>query len=246
MMCSSVDLPEPDGPTIAVSSPCCDFQRHGVEGAHRRLAGILLDDVDELQAPEARRAVAGAGGTRRRGEAPHDGTTTSVSALRSPSTWTKPLVNRPGLTPTNLVAFVPSGFGAGDHLDGVAALLQGDQRADGYDDRLGHACRHDPQGHGDLDERVDGAGMLSTLIVIVTVGVSPGRRSCSSPRCRRRRPCPVAPFRRGTRRRSWHRAANVSSPIGAVVVTSRDGAVSDMTTLSPGNTVPSATERGAD
>ena len=35
--------------------------------------------------------------------------------------------------------------------------------------------------------------------------------------------------------------ANVSSPIGAVVVTCRDGAVSDSTTLSPSRTVPSVT-----
>ena len=49
MMCSSVDLPEPDGPTIAASSPSLHLERHGVEGPNRRLAGVLLDDVDQLE-----------------------------------------------------------------------------------------------------------------------------------------------------------------------------------------------------
>ena len=73
-------------------------ERHGVERAHRRLARVLLDDVDQLER-QVRRASTG-----------HDGTTTSRSAFRSPSTCTKPLVNRPGVTPTSVVWLVPSGF----------------------------------------------------------------------------------------------------------------------------------------
>ena len=47
MMCSSVDLPEPEGPTIAHSSPP---RTHQVDAPQRlHAAGVVLDDVDELQ-----------------------------------------------------------------------------------------------------------------------------------------------------------------------------------------------------
>ena len=89
-MCSSVDLPEPDGPDDGGEFAVANFQRHRVEGADRRLAGVLLDDIDQLE-----RQAGSSGRDPLRG-AVHDGTTTSASASRSPSTCTKPLVNRPG------------------------------------------------------------------------------------------------------------------------------------------------------
>ncbi len=44
MTCSSVDLPEPDGPTMATSSPACDRRAtRRRQGLDRRVAGVRLD-----------------------------------------------------------------------------------------------------------------------------------------------------------------------------------------------------------
>ena len=69
MMCSSVDLPEPDGPTIAHSSPVV----HGQVDAAQRLhaAVVALDDIGQLQ------------------DGAHcDSITVMPSRTLAPSTWT--------------------------------------------------------------------------------------------------------------------------------------------------------------
>ena len=54
MMCSSVDLPEPDGPTTAASSPSSHGERDAVQDVDR--AGIGLADAGQLE-DRAHRAV---------------------------------------------------------------------------------------------------------------------------------------------------------------------------------------------
>ena len=47
--CISVDLPEPDGPMMAVNRPAAEPDGDAVEGPHRRLApAVHLDRVDRL------------------------------------------------------------------------------------------------------------------------------------------------------------------------------------------------------
>ena len=60
-------LPEPDGPTMATSSPGVDPQRDAVERAHRRRRRVLLHHVVELEDGAAsRRPSARPRGSRRR------------------------------------------------------------------------------------------------------------------------------------------------------------------------------------
>ena len=47
MMCSRVDLPDPEGPTIAHSSPACERQVDAAQGLDA--AGVALDDVAQLE-----------------------------------------------------------------------------------------------------------------------------------------------------------------------------------------------------
>ena len=49
MTCSSVDLPDPEGPTIATSSPRRDGEGHAPQGEHRGLLAVDLGDLVELQ-----------------------------------------------------------------------------------------------------------------------------------------------------------------------------------------------------
>ena len=86
MMCSSVDLPDPEGPTIATSSPRCTEKDTPRSAAHRRLLAVDLGHPIELQDRVAH----------------SDGTATRSPARRSPSTWTRPpaVSNRPTRTAT--------------------------------------------------------------------------------------------------------------------------------------------------
>ena len=62
----SVDLPEPDGPMIAVNSPVHEVDGHPVEGAHLGLAlAVDLDQVACARGDSADRGLAEAGRHRR-------------------------------------------------------------------------------------------------------------------------------------------------------------------------------------
>ena len=56
--CSIVLLPDPEGPTMATSSPSSIAQVDAGQGHDRGVAGVLLDHVDQL---EDRRLALGAG-----------------------------------------------------------------------------------------------------------------------------------------------------------------------------------------
>ena len=88
--------------------------------------------------------------------------------------------------------------------------------------------------------------MFSTLIVIVTVGVSPGAPPLFVATLPTSTTVPGCTDPSGNSTSMVAPSLNVASPIGAVVVTRRDGAVNDITTLSPASTVPSGTNAGAD
>ena len=80
MTCSSVDLPEPDGPTTPTSSPSLDLEADSVERPHA--SGVLLDDVLQREA--------------------HRGTTTRVPGARpEPVTCTQSSAKAPRVTPTS-------------------------------------------------------------------------------------------------------------------------------------------------
>ena len=93
MRCSSVDLPEPDGPTTATISPRSTANVDAVERPDRRGAGVLLDHVVEGQ------DGTGSCGAR----AVMSGTTTSSPSARSPVTWTQPSAKAPISTATSSV-----------------------------------------------------------------------------------------------------------------------------------------------
>ena len=67
MQCMSVDLPEPDGPMIAVNRPRGEVDAHAVERAHLGLAlAVDLGQVDRARRDLAHR-LRGRAGLRRRG-----------------------------------------------------------------------------------------------------------------------------------------------------------------------------------
>ena len=83
---------------MATSSPCVDPQVDAGEGHDRRVAGVLLDHVDQLQDRRPRGDLAD--GDRDR-EGHDDGTSTRVPAVMpDPLTWTRVLLYRPVVTPT--------------------------------------------------------------------------------------------------------------------------------------------------
>ena len=83
-------------------------------------------------------------------------------------------------------------------------------------------------------------GMLSTPIVMVTDGVSPGVPVVLVAALPTSTTVPGCTVPSGNSTSIVAPSAYVSSPIGAVVVTCREGAVNDSTTMSPSSTVPSA------
>ena len=94
MTWSRVDLPEPDGPTMAASSPRSTVTFTSLRAPTGRIARVLLADIDQLERGRFR---------------PHDGTTTGWSAVnRSEITSTKPSEKMPVSTPTSAVRFDPS------------------------------------------------------------------------------------------------------------------------------------------
>ena len=104
MTCSSVDFPDPEGPTIATSSPRSDRERDPAEGGHRRSARRRPWSPRPAPGPASPLTT-----TAPRRDRPRGG---------RPATWTRPPVvsNRPSLTATSRA---PSAAAHG--LDGEAA-----------------------------------------------------------------------------------------------------------------------------
>src|SRR4029079_3675194 len=84
-------------------------------------------------------------------------------------------------------------------------------------------------------------GMLSTPIVMVTDGVAPGVLVVLVATLPTSTTVPGCTVPSGNSTSILAPSANVASPTGGVVVTCREGAVNDWTTLSPARTVPSGT-----
>ena len=81
MTCSSVDLPEPDGPDDGHELAVVDLEADAVERPHRRPAYSLTTSCSD----EA-----------------HRGTTTRVPGARpAPVTWTQSSAKAPRVTPTS-------------------------------------------------------------------------------------------------------------------------------------------------
>ena len=148
----SVDLPDPDGPTMTTNSPSSTAQVDAVERPHRRRARVVLGDAGELEHAASGRQAGGPSlssitpsppGRRRR-------------CRRSPATM--PSANTPSSTPTRWVAPPPSATSSG-----VAALGQREHRLDGHGQHAlgGDGRDHDVDrqavgdrraaGHGDVD-----------------------------------------------------------------------------------------------
>ena len=84
-----------DGDQLAGVDP----QAHPGQGDHRRVAGVLLDDVDQLQdRSRGERLVDGPGD----GQGHDEGTSTRVpTVMPAPLIWTRVLLYRPVVTPTS-------------------------------------------------------------------------------------------------------------------------------------------------
>ena len=83
----SVDLPEPDGPTMTTNSPCADREVDAVERRHRRRPGVVLGDrrPSSQHRPCARTPLT-------------HGTTTWSPSATSPVISTMPSANAPSST----------------------------------------------------------------------------------------------------------------------------------------------------
>ena len=112
-------MPDPDGPTIASSSPALDVEVDVAQRVHGRLARVPATDPAQLDDP-VRPVPAGGGGGR--GHRHHHGV---PAASPSPRTSTQPSSNRPVSTRDVRARAVVL-----DDLDRVAALEQRDERAD--------------------------------------------------------------------------------------------------------------------
>ena len=90
MTCRRVLFPDPDGPTIANELAGVHVETHPGEGHDRRVAGVLLDDVDQLQNRSRRSSLGkGPGG----GHGHDEGTSTRVpTVMPDPLIWTRVLL----------------------------------------------------------------------------------------------------------------------------------------------------------
>ena len=189
MMCSSVDLPEPDGPTTATSSPSRDGERDAVQ-RRRPAAGVGLAHVGQLE----------------------DGGHRAVTTGRALAQVALDLDVVVGVQ-ARLDGDDPV-RAAVDDLDGEAAALARQQRLDRHREHAGAAL----DGEADVDRRLvepgaaRRAGRAASIVTSIVGSPSSSPAGCSATLPTRViRPRAVRPSAaRRSRRRPRARAAGAS------------------------------------
>ena len=173
--CSSVDLPDPDGPTTATSSPAATVRLTPVERPHRRLPRVHLRHPLQFQHRYSGRPVSAGLGRPRFG---HDAaTTTRWPGVSAPVTCTRPEVS--------------SKIRANGHRHPAPRVPRADNLHDVPAGGLGHQRRHRHREHraraafgGDVHRHrrlVQGPGRRGSVSATCTGIVVVGSCPCPDP-----------------------------------------------------------------